>query len=772
MDSRGVRQVRIRSQYEPRGGGRAGRTKVGIASIAAMLTPSALALILSGTCPQALVWQPAAPADAQTLLAGVKSITQSGTAGLISAWGPDAFAVVLGGSGRHQAPIVAAGTLGKGRVMGWTHGFCSTAAAEKLDTGRLLTNAARWLSWGPKDGPIRVALLDADLTAWFKTQGIETVVVKGGDGLAGELGGCTALFCGKADLSAKEVDAVLAFVHAGGGFSCFSCPWGWSQVRKKPVSEAPLNRILAPAGLALADGYAELTTKGGFAVEGVPGPEFNAGRAVDVLEKGEKGADKKLMGQAAATAVLAARTMPREDALLRPRLSRLLAARADGLMPSDTNPLKESRALDRVLLTVQLEDLAHLAPEQVKAHPAAKNFPGEVAPDAKRGTVTVDVKAAADGGAAGWLSTGAYAAPGEVVTVTCPGGEKAGLRVRIGCHQDDLWALPEWKRAPAIDRSWALDGASVRIANAFGGPVYVEVPDGLKAGAKVTLAGVVEAPLFVLGATNDEAWRAIRERPAPWAELVCDRVALSVPTSVARKIDNPTAIMEHWVRVMDAVADLAGRPRERKRPERYVADVQISAGYMHSGYPIMTHLDAASFMTDLKGLTDQGWGPYHEMGHNHQDGMWTFDGTTEVTCNLFTVYVLETVCGVEHAETTRVLNDEGTRKRVKHLAEGARFEKWKSDPFLALQMYAMVKREFGWAPFKAVFAEYRDLPRAQRPKGDDEKRDQWMQRLSRAVGRNLGPFFEAWGVPTSEGAREAVAGLPVWLPTDMKPDNR
>lgn len=737
-----------------------------------MLTPSTLALLLSATCPQAWVSSPAEPADAGALLDGVRSITQSGTAGLISVWGPDAFAVVLGESGRRQAPIVAAGPLGKGRVMGWTHGFCSTAAAQKLDTGRLLSNSARWLSRASKERPARVALLDADLTGWFKAEGIEAVVVKGGDGLGEELRGCTALFCGKADLSAKEVDAVLGFVRAGGGFSCFSCPWGWSQVRKKPVSEAPLNRILTPAGLALADGYAELTTAGGFAVSGAPGPEFNAGRAVDLLEKSDQGADKKLAGQAAATAVLAARTMPRIDSLLRPRLAKLLATRADGLTPSEKNPLKESRALDRVLLTVQLEDLSHLPPEKVGAHPAAANFPGATPPDAARVTVTVDVKAAADGGAAGWLSTGAYAAPGAVVTVSCPGGEKSGLRVRIGCHQDDLWALPEWKRAPAIDRSWPMDAASIRVANAFGGPVYIEAPEGLKAGVKVTISGVVEAPLFVLGTTTDEAWRTIRERPAPWAELACGRVVLSVPTSVARKIDNPTAIMEHWVRVMDAVADLAGRPRERSRPERYVADVQISAGYMHSGYPIMTHLDAAAFMTDLKGLTDQGWGPYHEMGHNHQDGMWTFEGTTEVTCNLFTMYVLETVCGVEHVETGRVLNDEGTRKRVKHLAEGAKFQAWKSDPFLALQMYAMVKREFGWAPFKKVFAEYRDLPRAERPKGDDEKRDQWMQRLSRAVGRNLGPFFEAWGVPTSAAAREALAGLPVWLPTELKPDNR
>jgi hypothetical protein len=65
-----------------------------------------------------------------------------------------------------------------------------------------------------------------------------------------------------------------------------------------------------------------------------------------------------------------------------------------------------------------------------------------------------------------------------------------------------------------------------------------------------------------------------------------------------------------------------------------------------------------------------------------------------------------------------------------------------------------------------LFAEYRDLPKGERPKNDDEKRDQWMLRFSKAVGKNLGPFFETWGVPTSETARKEVANLPKWMPAD------
>ena len=112
---------------------------------------------------------------------------------------------------------------------------------------------------------------------------------------------------------------------------------------------------------------------------------------------------------------------------------------------------------------------------------------------------------------------------------------------------------------------------------------------------------------------------------------------------------------------------------------------------------------------------------------------------------------------------------EAVARRMKaYLDHGAKFEAWQEDPFLALILYNQLREGFGWEPYKKVFAEYRALAPSQRPKNDDEKRDQWMVRFSRAVGKNLGPFFKAWGVPTSETARESIKELPVWMPPDWR----
>jgi hypothetical protein len=157
------------------------------------------------------------------------------------------------------------------------------------------------------------------------------------------------------------------------------------------------------------------------------------------------------------------------------------------------------------------------------------------------------------------------------------------------------------------------------------------------------------------------------------------------------------------------------------------------------------------------------------MGHNHQSRDWTFEGAGEVTENLFTLYVFDTLCG-KAPRQLRNFDEAGRSKMMrKYFGSGGRFEDWKRDPFLALLMYIQLQEAFGWDAFKSVFAEYRDLPAVERPKDDDGKRDEWMVRFSHAVGRNLGPFFKAWGVPTSEKARSSIANLPLWMPKDFPP---
>ena len=419
-------------------------------------------------------------------------------------------------------------------------------------------------------------------------------------------------------------------------------------------------------------------------------------------------------------------------------------------------------------MTRDLELLRTAKPEQSRAHPAAEFFPGPVPKSAPR-LATRNV--AIDCAIPQWHSTGLYAAPGEAIRVTLPPeAVDKGFSVRIGCHTDALWHHDKWPRTPEICRHEALSAAQTMAANPFGGLIYIDVPDKAAPGTiQVAIAGAVEAPRFVLGKTTVAEWKSrVRPLPAPWAELETGKIILSVPSEKIRQLDDPDLLLALWDRVLDACADLSTIPRARRRPERFVHDTQISVGYMHSGYPIMALLDkSVDQSVTTAQLAAGAWGHFHELGHNHQQSDWTFDGTTEVTCNLYSLYVMETVCGQPIGRGHDAMQPEQIAKRLrKHLETRASFERWKGDPFLALTMYLQLRTAFGWETYQKVFAEYRALPKTERPKNDDEKRDQWLVRFSRACGKNLGPFFSAWGVPTSDTARASIAGLPAWMPPD------
>lgn len=710
---------------------------------------------------------PACPADeALALLDGVRQIVAPGIPGPLVVAGPNAFPVVAGGSGRHREPVVAAGAAGRGRVVAFGHpGYFEAEAVADAGTARLLANGVRWAS-GNAAGASRVGVRGAPaLLAALRAAGWDARPLDGADWLR-QLPAHRVL-CWRPDTAAERVlGPVRRWLQSGGGLVTAELGWGWLQLHPgRTLRDIPANRLLAEAGVQWADGYLAPTAPGGYDAATPPPVTCHAGKALRAVSAARGEGASADLEQASVTLTRAVVTLPRDDRFVRPGLAALRRRTAGAIVPTEKSPLTAKQPVERLLLAMDLHELREATPERVRAHPAAVAFPGAVPDSAPRVRRELAVSLARGG----WQSTGLYAAPGERITVTVPAGAE-GLTLRIGAHTDALWDADSWRRAPEISRAWALRGGTQTVASAFGGAIYIECaarsgPSGL---AKIAISNAVEAPLYVLGSTSLDEWRS-RQRglPAPWAELVSSKVCLTVPSRAVRDLQDPEALMRFWESVVDACATLAAWPLERRTPERYVADVQISAGYMHSGYPIMTHLDAAPLMVNREAMLaarEPTWGLFHEMGHNHQSGDWTFEGMTEVTVNLFTLYVLDRVCGIgsqARRETTREVRE---RKVSAYLAKGPDYSRLVADPFLALIHYEQIREAFGWEAFRDVFAEYRALPAAERPRTEQQKRDQWALRLSRRVGRNLGPFLVAWGVPVTAEALRSLEGLPAWMP--------
>ena len=720
---------------------------------------------------------------------GVSTIAAPGIPGNLAVIADKAFVVATGGmDGGTQAPVVVAAEWGRGRVVVFGHGgYLSKAALQTADTGQLMLNALEW-SHGRQANRRQIdvsvghvcagGIGDALNTLDPSSQNINfTFAQLDSNNWHTQLDNLDILIVDTHQLqSAEQRDAVAAFVKRGGGLITSGLGWGWQQLNsnKDLATQHPGNQLLAEAGILFLDGYLKETHADGYDVSQLPNENTHALTALETLtRKHETGeGDNKTVQQAATTLVGVVRTLPPRDRLLRPRLRKVERSLQGRIVPKQHEPLGPNQSLERVLLTLQIAELENTPANRIKAHPAAAEFPGVPEKTARKVARTINI----DPTIAGWHSTGLYALPGEVVRVELPESAlQYSPRIRIGAHKDKLWHKANWQRVPDITKSEPIAETRHIIASAFGGLVYIEIPKAAndeRSQFEIQITNVIEAPYFKLNETSLEDWQqTIRNHPATWAEVASDKVVITVPSKVVRNLDRPDELMQFWDQVMDACADLAAIPHERTRPERYVTDMQISAGYMHAGYPIMTGLDVIETIVDREKLASGNgvWGFYHEMGHNHQHPDWTFSGTGEVTCNLFSLYVIETVCGKPRDEGHDSLSAESRgRAMAKYFAEGTKFDDWKRQPFLALIMYAQLRDAFGWDAYKNVFAEYQALDRSQRPKNDLEKRDQWMVRFSREVGRNLGPFFEKWGVPTSVEARESIADLPVWMPEDFE----
>ena len=429
------------------------------------------------------------------------------------------------------------------------------------------------------------------------------------------------------------------------------------------------------------------------------------------------------------------------------------------------------------LLRVEAALTQGLPANELPAHPSHVEFPGEVPANATRVSATVSVDGNQSGlpsnfGYAGArahvrMSTGLYAAPGEVVTVTLPSEiVDSGTYVLVGAHSDKLWSKTQLHRHPDIVRWWYVDDVSMEVGNAFGGPIYIAIEPGSTLGDfQVNFSNAVEAPMFVLGETSDFEWiYSESDNPAPWAELVSDNFIMTVPSHEIRDLSNPTDLMDWWDIALEMEHELYGY-LPWPRVERAVFDAQISAGWMHSGYPFMAHDLSVAGVVNVSYMSENGdWGMFHELGHNHQWMPSTLPGTTETGCNFASVYLMEDLVGIEGHNA--VDPTQRANRMRDYFNDGSNIANW--SVWTALDTYLIIKEEWGWDPITQALTVYYTLPAAEVPTTGDEEFNAWVLHLSNATGYNLAPYHAAWGFPLTQNTHDSLTHLPIWVDDPLR----
>ncbi|MCA9047758.1 MAG: M60 family metallopeptidase [Planctomycetaceae bacterium] len=706
-----------------------------------------------------------AAAPPRELFEGVDRITLPGVVGSLVVFGPEAFVVAAGPSGNSQLPLIAAGPLEKGRVVACGHnGYLSPGTLKHKSTGKLISNLMLWAANKTQDQAQRMKIGvvdDRGMADALRSAGLQVEALSG-PSWSRSLNGLQLLLLSPRKLKGDEVDPVLKYVRQGGGLMMGDAGWVWEGYNAKPgevlSQDFAGNRIGRHAGLMWSSRNIESPADKEVNVSASVAPALTAHSALDELSRLSGPSQSDAVTQAVVTLESTLSLLPREDALFRPELEQLLSQRLpEPALPRPRQAIKTSEIFARLQVANETRKVLDEPVDQLSAHPMADVFPSQP-PKAARGVkrqITVNTEQPR------WHSTGLYARSGDKITVTVPAKAAGqGLIVRIGAHKDRLWHKDQWQRAPEITREFRVDGATTIAGSGFGGLIYIDIPRDCKLGTiEVEIDGGIPAPRYVHGETSQADWRESRHFPAPWAELASSKFIITLPSEAIRELDRPNELMDYWDRVLDACADLATIPRERPYPERFVIDAQISAGYMHAGYPIMAPLNLAEEVTDLATLQKKGnWGVYHEIGHNHQEPEWTWDGLGEVTVNLFSMYLLDTL-NPRAAHHGMVQPESLARLRGEFQQSG------KLDgPWPQLVPYIELQRAFGWQPFKTVFAQYRELDAKDRPKTLQAKKDLWLILFSQAVRHNLGPFYDDWKIGMSDEAKAKVNALPAWMP--------
>ncbi|MGI5868303.1 MAG: M60 family metallopeptidase [Kiritimatiellia bacterium] len=709
---------------------------------------------------------PGAPPEAREaaraqILKDVDAIDVGGGAlpGPLILMGDDAFPLAECRNYDGTCAFAAAGAFhGRGRAVYLAHPAYLTSRPFQRDTATFLKQSVDWVAGGKSKAKIAV-LRNAKAVEAFKELGFKDVEMISH---ADKLKGFDVLIAG--NFQKDEVPPVLDFVKQGGGLVAAGLGWGFLYYAPDAnfAEDFIDNRVIGPMGILMGSvGSSRIDGAFPTACDKIPSGTL-VDDALALAIKGEfaSTAERKQVTKTLTHLIDALPNGVRPD--VDAKLLELASRPEASALPSPDKPVGSESVFARLAITARKN--AWLAePEKLwPADPAAAVYPGLVKPD----TPSIQRCVGIDLAIPRWHSTGVFAPAGQALTVTLDKDAlDLGLKVRVGSTADDLSGCDEWRRAPRVTIEIPLVKETTTFATPYGGLVYIVVPKGArKRRVDVGLDGGVMAPWFKLGRdANDAFIRDCAKTGAPYGEIEGTNFILTVQTSQLAQVADPEWIAAFWDRALDAAQHLAQWDR-RESPERICSDVQLATGWLHNGYPLMYHVNTGNpldWVIDKDGLErGEGWGPFHEIGHNHQHGDWTPEGTAEVTVNLFTCYIIETVCGANIREERFPSGRRQQDSRVKRwVAKGRKFDDWKANPFLALDMYLRIKEAYGWDVFIQTFARYRQ-PGFRRPANNAEKWNIFAREISAAANADLAAAMDVWSIPLSPETLADCSKLP------------
>ncbi|MEH7051408.1 M60 family metallopeptidase [Bacillus pseudomycoides] len=378
--------------------------------------------------------------------------------------------------------------------------------------------------------------------------------------------------------------------------------------------------------------------------------------------------------------------------------------------------------------------------------------------------------------------TGLYASPNEKITIQVEGTQN--IQAYIGTYgYDEGWREFEKSEFEKKIKSFTLNPGENTIENPNGGMIYFyNSQQGGTVKAEIKTGGT-PIPFFELGKhTKQDLVNMLDMYPNAHAvELKGERSLITAsPESVKKYLlgsnTDPAELLKKIdaaIRIQDKLAGLS----EDQADKHYVAfteDNHSPEDYMYAITFVTSYVgDAIEHVLDINKFTKDGWGPWHEMGHQRQQLPWMWNGLDEVTNNIYSMSVQRAFGNPSNLE-----NDGKYEKAFTYLNKPQSEKDYNKidDEFVKLVMFWQLDLAFGEDFYPKLHQLYRAIPDEELPKTDDEQIQAFIYNTSKVAKQNLLPFFDQWGLKASPETRQKIEALnnstlvaPIWEATDSKP---
>lgn len=363
-----------------------------------------------------------------------------------------------------------------------------------------------------------------------------------------------------------------------------------------------------------------------------------------------------------------------------------------------------------------------------------------------------------------FIPTGWYAEEGSTLIVNMK---------RVKGDYYPILIIGTYNRAPGIDgqvKTYALTPGNNKIQVEKSGLIYIRYNGETNQNeARVKfVSGVKPAPFFIAGKTSKESWKGMLNSytSSPDAVLFGGKIIMVVNRRVA--LDNVEADQNLLLAKANSIweweEDFCGLDNSsaiHMRNQHYHLMTESSdPEYYMAAYHYGTQYNGNAAIKVLVQPDElNSWGPWHEIGHHHQQASYLWTGLMEVTTNLYSLYVQEQQ-GIQPELKTR--NIWPKAKDFLSLAPASKNFDDLEDPFIKLAMFRQLWLAFGTEFYQELHKITREN-KLRETATDLQKKEFFMLNACKISGRNLSNFFQKWGMSgvTSVYPKITALGLPI-----------